>query len=44
MLFAPTEPGQDPRHMEVLEALWNLSDLTREGRPAQWDEQLSYPG
>lgn len=26
----------------ALEPLWNLFDLTREGRPADWDEQLSY--
>jgi hypothetical protein len=27
----------------TLEPLWNLFELTREGRPADWDEQLSYP-
>jgi len=43
MLFAPTDPGQDPRHVGMLEPLWNLFDLTRDGRP-NWDEQLSYPG
>jgi predicted dithiol-disulfide oxidoreductase (DUF899 family) len=43
LLYAPTEPGQDPRHVGTLEALWNLLDLTREGRPTSWDEQLSYP-
>ncbi|MFL5827617.1 MAG: DUF899 family protein [Thermoleophilaceae bacterium] len=43
LLYAPTEPGQDPRHVGLLEPLWNLFDLTPEGRPAEWDEQLSYP-
>jgi predicted dithiol-disulfide oxidoreductase (DUF899 family) len=43
LLYAPTDPGQDPRHVGTLEPLWNLFDLTREGRPADWDEQLSYP-
>ena len=43
MLFAPTEPGQDPRHVGMLEPLWNLFDFTREGRPRDWEEQLSYP-
>jgi predicted dithiol-disulfide oxidoreductase (DUF899 family) len=42
LLYAPTEPGQDPRHAGTLEPFWNLLDLTPEGRPAQWDEQLSY--
>jgi predicted dithiol-disulfide oxidoreductase (DUF899 family) len=41
LFYAPTDPGQDPRHVGVLEPVWNLFDLTREGRP-DWDEQLSY--
>ncbi len=41
MLYEPTEPGQDPRHAGLIEPLWNLMDLTREGRP-DWDEQLQY--
>jgi predicted dithiol-disulfide oxidoreductase (DUF899 family) len=42
LLFAPTEPGQDPRHVGVLEPLWNFFDLTPEGRPSDWEEQISY--
>ncbi len=42
LFYAPTEPGQDPRHVGTLEPVWNLFDLTPEGRPADWDEQLSY--
>lgn len=42
LFYAPTEPGQDPRHVGTIEALWNLLDLTAGGRPAVWDEQLSY--
>lgn len=41
VLYEPTDPGQDPRHMGTLEPLWNLFDLTRDGRPT-WDEQLGY--
>jgi predicted dithiol-disulfide oxidoreductase (DUF899 family) len=41
LLFAPSDPGQHPRHVGTIEPLWNLFDLTREGRP-EWDEQLSY--
>lgn len=43
LFYAPTDPGQDPRHVGTLEPFWNLLDLTREGRPVDWDEQLSYP-
>jgi predicted dithiol-disulfide oxidoreductase (DUF899 family) len=42
MLYAPTDPGQDPRHNGTLEPLWNLFDLTVEGRGTDWNEQLSY--
>ncbi len=43
LLYAPTEPGQDPRHVGVLEPLWNLLDLTPAGRGSDWEEQLAYP-
>jgi predicted dithiol-disulfide oxidoreductase (DUF899 family) len=42
LLYAQTDPGQDPRHAGTLEPLWNLFDLTPEGRPMNWDEQLIY--
>jgi predicted dithiol-disulfide oxidoreductase (DUF899 family) len=42
LFYAPTDPGQDPRHVGTLEPVWNLFDLTPEGRPSDWDEQLSY--
>ena len=42
LFYAPTDPGQDPRHVGTLEPLWNLFDLTPEGRPNDWDEQLRY--
>jgi predicted dithiol-disulfide oxidoreductase (DUF899 family) len=42
LFYAPTDPGQDPRHVGTLEPVWNLFDLIPEGRPADWDEQLSY--
>jgi predicted dithiol-disulfide oxidoreductase (DUF899 family) len=42
IFYAPIDAGQDPRHVGTLEPVWNLFDLTREGRP-DWDEQLSYP-
>jgi predicted dithiol-disulfide oxidoreductase (DUF899 family) len=42
LFYESSDPGQDPRHVGTLEPLWNLLDLTPEGRPGDWDEQLSY--
>jgi predicted dithiol-disulfide oxidoreductase (DUF899 family) len=42
LFYAPVDPGQDPRHVGTLEPVWNLFDLTPEGRPSNWDEQLHY--
>jgi predicted dithiol-disulfide oxidoreductase (DUF899 family) len=42
LFYAPTDPAQDPRHVGTLEPVWNLFDLTPEGRLMDWDEQLSY--
>jgi len=42
MLFAPPDPGQDPRHMGTVEPLWTLQDFTPEGRAMNWHEQLDY--
>jgi predicted dithiol-disulfide oxidoreductase (DUF899 family) len=43
LTFAPADPGQDHRSVGTLEPLWNMFDLTPQGRPSDWDEQLSYP-
>jgi predicted dithiol-disulfide oxidoreductase (DUF899 family) len=42
LMFAPTDGDQHPRHVGTIEPLWNLFDLTREGRRHDWNEQLSY--
>jgi predicted dithiol-disulfide oxidoreductase (DUF899 family) len=42
LFYAPTDPGQDPRHAGTIEPVWNLFDLTPEGRGTDWDEQLEY--
>ena len=42
LLYAPADPGQDPRHLGTIEPLWNLFDFTPEGRGADWDEQVNY--
>jgi predicted dithiol-disulfide oxidoreductase (DUF899 family) len=41
LLYAPPDPGQDYRHVGTIEPLWNLFDLTPEGRGTDWDEQLT---
>jgi predicted dithiol-disulfide oxidoreductase (DUF899 family) len=43
LLYAPSEAGQEPRHVGTLEPLWNLFDLIPEGRPTDWVEQFGYP-
>ena len=42
MLYAPPDPGQDPRHVGTIEPLFNLFDFTPDGRPSHWEEQLAY--
>jgi predicted dithiol-disulfide oxidoreductase (DUF899 family) len=42
LLYAPTDRDQEPRHAGTIEPLWNLFDLTPEGRPTDWYEQMSY--
>lgn len=42
LLYAPRDPGQEPRHLGTVEPIWTLFDLTPSGRPAA-DEQLEYP-
>jgi predicted dithiol-disulfide oxidoreductase (DUF899 family) len=44
MFYAPADQGQDPRHTGTIEPLWNIFDLTPEGRPSDWQEQLHYDG
>src|SRR5262245_21308463 len=41
LLFEPTDPGQDMRHMGTVARLWTLFDLTPGGRPNA-NEQIEY--
>lgn len=43
LMYAPSEPGQDPRHSDTVDPLWNLFDFAPEGRGTDWYPQLSYP-
>ena len=42
LLYAPSEPGQDGRHVDQIWPLWNLFDLMPEGRGEKWYPRLSY--
>jgi predicted dithiol-disulfide oxidoreductase (DUF899 family) len=42
MLFAPFNPGQDGRHVDLIWPLWNLFDFTPEGRGTAWIPKLAY--
>ena len=41
LFFEPTEPGQHPRHVDPIFPLWNVLDLTAEGR-GDFFPKLSY--
>jgi predicted dithiol-disulfide oxidoreductase (DUF899 family) len=42
LLFAPSERGQDGRHVDMIWPLWNLFDVTPEGRGTDWSPRLRY--
>jgi predicted dithiol-disulfide oxidoreductase (DUF899 family) len=42
LYLAPTDPGQDPRHVDFLWPLWAVLDRTPEGRDAHWSPKLAY--
>ena len=39
LMFVKADPGQDPRHIDMIWPLWNVLDLTPEGRDA-WRPKL----
>ena len=42
LLYAPHEKGQDGRHVDLIWPLWNMFDLTPEGRGEKWGPRLAY--
>jgi predicted dithiol-disulfide oxidoreductase (DUF899 family) len=42
LFFAPTEPGQHPRHVDFMWPLWLVFDRTPDGRGTDWHAQLEY--
>jgi predicted dithiol-disulfide oxidoreductase (DUF899 family) len=42
LAFAPPDPGLHPRHVDSIWPVWNVFDLTPEGRGTDWFPALSY--
>ena len=42
LLYAPFDPGQDGRHVDMIWPLWNMFDYTPDGRGTTWGPKLSY--
>ena len=42
LLFSPSDPGQDSRHVDAIWPLWNLFDYTPDGRGEKWNPKLAY--
>jgi predicted dithiol-disulfide oxidoreductase (DUF899 family) len=42
LLYVPPDPGQDYRHNDLLDPLWNMLDMTPEGR-GSFQPKLEYP-
>jgi len=42
LLFAAMDEGQDSRHVDMIWPLWNVFDLTPDGRGEDWYPRLSY--
>jgi predicted dithiol-disulfide oxidoreductase (DUF899 family) len=42
LLVAPTDPGQHPRHVDVMWPVWANFDKTPDGRGTDWHPKLEY--
>jgi predicted dithiol-disulfide oxidoreductase (DUF899 family) len=42
LFFEPADPGEDQRHGDSIDPLWNLFDFTPEGRGTDWYPDLNY--
>jgi len=42
LLYAPSDPGMDSRSNDMWDALWNILDLTPEGRGTDWDAPIDF--
>jgi predicted dithiol-disulfide oxidoreductase (DUF899 family) len=41
--FAPRAEGEEPRHVDAIWPIWNVLDMTPEGRGTDWDLGLDCP-
>jgi predicted dithiol-disulfide oxidoreductase (DUF899 family) len=42
LMFVPSEPGQNPRRVDMIWPVWNIFDYTPEGRGTDWHPKLEY--
>jgi predicted dithiol-disulfide oxidoreductase (DUF899 family) len=42
LLYAPSDPGQNARHVDTIWPVWNMFDLTPEGRGQNWYPKFEY--
>jgi len=42
LLYAKSERGQEPRHVDMIWPIWSVLDVTPEGRGKDWNPKLSY--
>lgn len=42
MLYAKADRGQEPRHVDFIWPIWNVLDVTPEGRGKDWNPRLDY--
>jgi predicted dithiol-disulfide oxidoreductase (DUF899 family) len=42
LLFAPTDPGEHPRHVDLMWPVWSVFDGMPEGRGSDWNPRLEY--
>jgi predicted dithiol-disulfide oxidoreductase (DUF899 family) len=42
LFYAPSAPGQHPRHVDFIWPLWHVLDTTPAGRGSDWQPQLEY--
>jgi predicted dithiol-disulfide oxidoreductase (DUF899 family) len=43
LMFADSDPGEEPRHVDLIWPLWHLFDTGPEGRGPDWEPALRYP-
>jgi predicted dithiol-disulfide oxidoreductase (DUF899 family) len=42
LLYAKSDPGQEPRHVDLIWPIWNVLDVTPQGRGTDWNPKLAY--